>query len=84
MFDRLLKMSQVLNMVRLYMQGLCRVRNMPDYGSNAWIYLNIPEYALISLNMPEPDWMLLNVSEYAWKFLNKLFWLCQGSEYAAT
>ena len=57
---------------------------MPDYGSNAWIYLNIPEYALISLNMPEPDWMLLNVFEYAWKFLNKLFWLCQGSEYAAT
>ena len=44
----------------------------------------MPEYALISLNMPEPDWMLLNVSEYAGKFLNKLFWLCQGSEYAAT
>ena len=24
----------------------------------------------------------LNISKYPWKSLNKLFWLCQGSEYA--
>ena len=31
------KKARVLNMERLYMQGLCRVPNIFDYGS---IYLN--------------------------------------------
>ena len=45
----------------------------------------MPEYALISLNMPEHDWILVNnAAEYAWKCLNKLFRLCQGSQYAAS
>ena len=34
--------------------------------------LNVAEYASISLNM----------SKHPWKWLNKLFWLCQGPEYA--
>ena len=34
--------------------------------------LNVAEYASISLNMPK----------HPWKWLNKLFWLCQGPEYA--
>ena len=44
----------------------------------------MPEYALVSLNMPEHGWVFMNVPDYAWKCLNKLFWLCQGSRYAAT
>ena len=63
-------------MARLYMRGLRRVPNMPDYGS-------MPEYALISPNLPEHDWILLNAAEYTWKYLNKVFWLCQGSQYDA-
>ena len=34
--------------------------------------VSVAEYDSISLNMPK----------YPWKCLNKLFWLCQGSEYA--
>ena len=34
--------------------------------------VSVAEYASISANMPK----------YSWKCLNKLFWLCQGSEYA--
>ena len=45
--------------------------------------LNIPQYALMPFNMPEHSWILLNVPEYAWKCLNKLFWLCEGSQYTA-
>ena len=34
----------------------------------------------------ECGWICINISEYLWiilwKSLNKLFWLCQGSEYA--
>ena len=37
-----------------------------------WAPMIGAEYASISLNMPK----------YSWKCLNKLFWLCQGSEYA--
>ena len=52
MFDKLLKMPQVLNKPGFWIwhshmaQGLRRVRNMSDYGSirlnNAWIFFNIP------------------------------------------
>ena len=70
-------------MARLYMQGLGRVPNISDYGSkrlnNAWICLNVPHYALTWLNIPECPWMY----EHPWIGLNKLFWLCQGSKYAA-
>ena len=34
--------------------------------------LRVAEYASISLNVPR----------YTWKCLGKLFWICQGSEYA--
>ena len=34
--------------------------------------VSVTEYASVSLNIPK----------YPWKYLNKLFWLCQGSEYA--
>ena len=40
------KWAKVLNIARLYIQGLRRVPNMSDYGSirlkNAWICLNKP------------------------------------------
>ena len=67
-------------MAMLYMQGLRRVSNMSDCGS---ISLNNVEYALMSLNMPEHDLNLLSDPEYAWKCLNKMFWLCQDSQYTA-
>ena len=46
-FDRLLKMPwMILNMARLYKEGLRRIPNMSDYGSiclnNARIFLSIP------------------------------------------
>ena len=66
MFDRVLKMAQVLNvpgfriwMAQLYKQGLHRVPNMVQYASI------IPEYASIWLHVPR----------YVWTCLNKLFWL---------
>ena len=58
MFNRLLKMPWVLNMARLYMQGLYRVLNMPEYGlicpSNAWI-------CIMSPSVSKHGWILLNV-----------------------
>ena len=36
--------------------------------------VSVAEYASISLNMPK----------YPWNWLNKLFWLCQGSEYVCS
>ena len=45
--------------------------------------LNMPQYALMSLSVPEHGWILLNVFECAWKYLNKLFLLCQCSQYIA-
>ena len=38
----------------------------------SWTPVSGAEYASISLN----------IAKYSWKCLNKLFWLCQGSEYA--
>ena len=32
---------------------------------------------------PEYAWICLNVPQYAWKCLNKLFRLCQGTQYTA-
>ena len=42
--------------------------------------------SLHQLRACECGWICINISEYLWiilwKSLNKLFWLCQGSEYA--
>ena len=71
MFDRLLKMAQVLNVPGLYgwHSYICK-----DY-TEFQIWLNMLQYGFTSLNMSEHDRILLNVSEYTWKCLNKLFWL---------
>ena len=57
------KCTRVLNMARLYMQGLHRVLTVNEYGSicliNTWIYLNVPKCLWTY-------WILLNVPEYAW------------------
>ena len=78
------KCARVLNKAWLCIQELCRVLNMSVYSSicfnNAWM----SQYASMSLDMHKHGWILLNVPEYAWKFLNKLFWLCQGSQYASS
>ena len=42
---------------------------LPSYAP-----VSVAEYALLFLKMPK----------YPWKYLNKLFWLCQGPEYAWT
>ena len=77
------KYAKVLNMTRLYIQGLHKVLNMCENSTiclnNAWI---ASEYVLMYLNLSKHGWILLNVPEYTWKCLNKLFWLCQGSQYA--
>ena len=46
-------------------------QNSEDY----WIWLNMPQYALMSLNVPENGGILLDDPEYAWKFLN-MFSIC--------
>ena len=55
--------TRVLNMVQLYMQGLCKIPNIPDYGSirlnSAWIYLNVAQYAWTWLNIAECCWQCL-------------------------
>ena len=64
-----------LNMTRLYMQGLHRVLHMSEHTSKyAWICLNVRQYA----------WTWLDITEYPLICLNKLFWLCQGSQYASS
>ena len=76
MFDRVLKMSLVLNKPGFWIwhsfieKGYAEFRVCLIMAPYASI---MPEYALMSLNMPENGWILLNAPEYAWKYLNKLF-----------
>ena len=55
--------------------------DMVQYAS---ICLNLHQYALMSLNMTEHGLTLLNVPEHVWNKLNKLFWLCQATQYASS
>ena len=88
MFDRLLKMFQVLNVPGICIWHDCICKDYTEF----WIYLNmaqyasiIPEHVLITLNMPEHNCsILLNVPKYARNFLNKLLWLCQDFQYASS
>ena len=84
MFDRLLMMLWVLNLRGFWIWDGFIWKGCTKF----WICLNMAqyasimsEYALMSLIMPENGWILLDVTKYAWKCLNKLFWLCQGSQY---
>ena len=84
MFDRLLMMLWVLNLPGFWIWDGFIWKGYTKF----WICLNMAqyasimsEYALMSLIMPENGWILLDVTKYAWKCLNKLFWLCQGSQY---
>ena len=84
MFDRLLMMLWVLNLPGFWIWDGFIWKGCTKF----WICLNMAqyasimsEYALMFLIMPENGWMLLDVTKYAWKCLNKLFWLCQGSQY---
>ena len=84
MFDRLLMMLWVLNLPGFWIWDGFIWKGCTKF----WICLNMAqyasimsEYALMSLIMPENGWILLDVTKYAWKCLNKLFWLCQGSQY---
>ena len=54
------KCARVLNMARLYMQGLCRILNMLEYDS---IFLNVFQYAWPWLNIAECPWISLKMSE---------------------
>ena len=44
------------------------IRVTPPLVAHLWVWLNMHQYPWISLNL--------------WKYLNKLFWICQGCEYA--
>ena len=86
MFDRLLKMSGVLNKSGFWIWHGCMCKGYAVF----WICLImapyasiISEYPSICGNMPENGCILLSVPEYAWKCPNKLFWLSQGSQYVA-
>ena len=61
------KSARVLNMARLYMQGLRRVPNMSVHGSipliNDWICLVIPFYT------SQYTWTWLNIAECPWIYL---------------
>ena len=77
MLVRLLKMLQVLNLSGFWIWYCCICKGYLfssakgcRYGSvclsNAWILLNVPQYA-------SPWLILLNVSEYAWIYLRNCF-----------
>ena len=79
----ILHVRQALNLPGFWIRHSCICKGYAEF----WICLNMaqyasvmPEYALMFLNMPEHGWVLLNVSIC----LNKLFWLCQGSQYASS
>ena len=89
MFGRILKMPRVLNVPEFWIWHSCICKGYKEF----WIYQSlaqyatiISEYASISLNVPQyAAWTRLNIVEShwnAWKYLNRLFWLCQGSQYA--
>ena len=89
MFDRLLKIPQILNVPGFWIRHGCVSKGYTEFWmsiyssicfNNAWM----SQYASMSLDMHKHGSILLNVPEYAWKFLNKLFWLCQGSQYASS
>ena len=89
MSDRLLKMPHVLNISEFWIWHRCICKGYKEFWMS-WIWLiipkkclNISQYARMSLNMPKHDLVLLNALEYAWKCLNKLFWVCQGSQYTS-
>ena len=67
MFDRHLKMAQVLNvpglwiwLAQLYMQGLHRVPNMAQYAS---VWLHVPQYVWTWQNIIECLWIYLKMPE---------------------
>ena len=87
MFDRLLKMPQVVNKPGFWIWRRCICNGCAEFRICLILapYASImPEYALMFLNMLEHDWILLNVPGYAGKCPNKLFLLYQGSQYART
>ena len=59
------KCAKVLNMARLYMQGLCKVLNMSEYGSivlnNASICLSVSQFAWTWLNIVKCPWICLKM-----------------------
>ena len=78
MFNKLLKMLWVLNVAGFWIWFSCICKGYTEFWmseclaislNNFWIFLNM----LNLLNVP-----------YVWQCLNKLFRLCQGSQYASS
>ena len=85
MFDRLLKTPPVLNEPGLWIWHSCICKGYAVFRICLIIapYPSImPEYPLMFLDIREHDWILLNILDCAWKCRNKLFWVCQDSQYA--
>ena len=59
------KCARVLNMMRLYMQGLHRILNITEYAS-MYQHLNLPRYALKTLNVAEYFWKSLKMPGNVW------------------
>ena len=70
------KYARVLNIARMYIQGLQRVLDMSEYDSYASI---ISEYASICLNVHQYAWTWLNIVACPW-ISWKLQWLYQSSQ----
>ena len=70
MFDRLLKIIWVLNMLGFWIWHNC----IWEGYTESWICLNITQYASICLNFPRYAWMCLNIglnlALYWWMPLN--------------
>lgn len=83
MFDRILRMLWVVNVIKFRIWQGCKWKGYTE----SWICLNIvqyasimPEYTLIRVNnMPNHGWILPECSQIC---LIKLFRQCQGSQYA--
>ena len=89
MLNRLLKMVQVLNVSGFWIWWSCIYKGCSTF----WICLNIAQYASVMLeyasichNVPWHAWAWLVIAECppCLTMPNKLFWLCQGSQYASS
>ena len=72
------KFNPKKNLIRAFLSKIStffqfqKVQKRPLFSPPSYASVSVAEYETVSLYM----------AKYPWKCFNKLFWLCQGSEYA--
>ena len=85
MFDKFLKMPQVINNPGFSIWHCCICKRYREF----WIRLIItpytsilPEYSSMSFNMPQYGWILFNVLEYDWINYSDYVWVFNKPQYS--